>query len=402
MVNTTAVTNLQNQWYTTVAAALGGNGNFQLLQPNNPVPPQATNDQLWQYFNDLPPVSLVNNLTLSGGNQFYTNYTAVLSQLQSNALTHFQSVLGSYYPLWQQYLGSIPMPTLQQLPMTFYGWALVNAPTVAGPGRSAYEAALLDPIFQAQTMAFNTSGFMNNTPNFTETVQNLFQQIPGGTSVTVNFDTNTASSNVSNTWASGNGGAFFGIFGEGDSSESQLTQTFASARVTANVSFQKLITFIAAPPGAPNGWYSSAALGAAYSATGGGAPWSQSASPNWNSTFGPQGNMRYFLSSLVVADGVNATITSEAAYSSSQQTTITQNSSSGFWPFYWGSHSSTSTTSVSFNSSGAMTYTSQSPPGNPLIIGAFVQPASTYLGGNPALRAFVMPRQASLRAPAFA
>jgi hypothetical protein len=96
------VTKLQNQWYNTLAQAVAGNANFQILQPNAPIPPQATNDQLWQFFNDLPPVSLNNNLTLSGGNQLYSNYTAVLSQLVSNALTNFQAVLGSSYPLWQQ------------------------------------------------------------------------------------------------------------------------------------------------------------------------------------------------------------------------------------------------------------------------------------------------------------
>ena len=44
---------------------------------------------------------------MSGGNQFFANYTGVLSQLISNALTNFQSVLGSYYPMWQRYLAGL-------------------------------------------------------------------------------------------------------------------------------------------------------------------------------------------------------------------------------------------------------------------------------------------------------
>ena len=128
----TAVTNLQNQWYNTLAAAVGGNANFQIVQPNNPVSGLSTDDQVWQYFNNLPPASLNNNLTLSGGNQFFANYSGVLSQLVSNALTNFQSVLGSYYPLWQRYLAGLnPLPPLNQLPNVFYTWAMVNAPTVA-------------------------------------------------------------------------------------------------------------------------------------------------------------------------------------------------------------------------------------------------------------------------------
>ena len=112
-----AAVNLQNQWYNTLATAVGGNANFQIVQPNNPVSGLATDDQVWQYFNNLPPAFLNNNLTLSGGNQFFANYIGVLSQLISNALTNFQSVLGSYYPMWQRYLAGLnPMPSLQQRP----------------------------------------------------------------------------------------------------------------------------------------------------------------------------------------------------------------------------------------------------------------------------------------------
>jgi hypothetical protein len=388
---TSPLQTLQNQWYNTVAAVVGGNADFQILQPNNPVTGLSTDDQVWQYFNNLPPASLTNNLTLSGGNQFYSNYIGVLSQLISNALTNFQNVLGSYYPMWQRYLSTQnPIPTLQQLPNVFFSWAMVYAPTVAGPGRSSLASALLDPIFAAQTMASNTGSFVNNTPNFTQGVQALLTQIANGQSSTINFDSATASSNVTNTWAQGNGGSLFGIFGSGDSSVSQLTQTFASSRVTATVSFQKLITFVADPPGPPNGWYSSGALGQAHSAQNGGAPWRSNANPNWNSTFGSGGNMQYFLGSLIAADGITATITSYAAYNSSQQTTITQEASGGFWPFYWGSESSTYTNSVSFNASSNLTYTMSSQAGSPMFIGALVLPAGQYLGGNAQMAPFVM------------
>ncbi|MEP0824070.1 MAG: hypothetical protein HRF40_01140 [Nitrososphaera sp.] len=392
MSSNQAAENLQNQWYNTLKTAVGGNGNFQMIQPNNPIPPQATNDQIWQYFNNLPPVSLNHNLTLSGGNQFYTDYAAVLSQLQSNALTNFQNVLGSYYPMWQQYLAGLnPFPSLQDLPNVFYQWAVVNAPSVAGPGRSAYSAALLDPIFAAQTAALNTNNFVNSVPNFTQGVTQLFQQIPAGGPVTINFDSSTASSNVTNTWAKGNTGIFFGIFGESDKSTSELSQQFASSRVAGTISFQKLITFVADPPGLPTGWYSSAALHQAYAANTGGAPWMQGANPNWESTFGPNGNMQWFTASLVVADGVTVQMTSYAKYSSTQQTQIKQSSSTGLWPFYWKSGSSSFSQTITFNSDSTMTYTQSSAPGNPLIIGAFVLPASQYLGGNQQMAAFVMP-----------
>jgi RNA polymerase sigma factor (sigma-70 family) len=387
-----AVVNLQNQWYNTLRAAVGGNGSFQIIQPSAPMPPNATDDQVWQYFNNLPPAALNNNLTLSGGDQFYTDYTAVLSQLQSHALTNFQNVLGSYYPLWMRYIaGLTPPPTLDTMPAVFAQWAMLNAPMVLGPGRSALQAALLDPIFAAQVAAANTKAFVNNTPNFSQGAQQLFQQVAAASGAAFSFDSATASSDVSNTWCQGNCGALFGIFGSSDATTSQLTQQFASARVTGTVSFQKMTTFVASPAGLPGGWYSSAALGAAYEASTGGAPWSSGANPNWATTFGPGGNMARFLSALVVVDGMDVTINSAAHYSSSQQTTITQSADVGFWPFIWGSETSTTTRTVTFNADSTMSYHLTSPIGSPQVIGAFVLPASQYLGGNPQLSALVVP-----------
>jgi hypothetical protein len=102
--------------------------------------------------------------------------------------------------------------------------------------------------------------------------------------------------------------------------------------------------------------------------------------------------MQRFLTSLIVVDGINATIKSYAQYNSSQQTTIQKQSSSGFWPFYWDSGSSTFQQNVSFAQDSSMTYTVTSQPGNPLIIGATVLPAGQYLGGNPQFVPFLMPR----------
>jgi hypothetical protein len=216
---------------------------------------------------------------------------------------------------------------------------------------------------------------------------------------TIQFDSATASSDVSSSWSQGNSGSFFGIFGEGDASSSALSQQFAASHVTGSITFQKYIQFIAAPAGPPAGWYSSAALSAAYSAQTGQAPRVQGASPNWGSTFGPNGNMQWFLTALVVADGIRVTINSDAQYSSDQQTQITQESSGGFWPFYWGSGSSTVTTQVNFKADSSMSYTSSSPTGQPVIIGAFALPASQYLGGHPEMQSFVIPHE--LRAPRF-
>jgi hypothetical protein len=130
----------------------------------------------------------------------------------------------------------------------------------------------------------------------------------------------------------------------------------------------------------PGAWYDSGAFGLAYSAQSG-APWnSANTEVTWPKTFGPNGNMQRFASSLIVVSGMKITATSGYAFGSADQSTINQNSSSGFWPFYSGGSSSTTTTSHSFNQAGNLTISISSPDNVPLLIGMIVLPVAQYLG----------------------
>ena len=55
-----AMATLYRQWYNALVAGLRLDpATFQLLQPNTPI--GDTSDQLWAYYNSIPPASLVNN-----------------------------------------------------------------------------------------------------------------------------------------------------------------------------------------------------------------------------------------------------------------------------------------------------------------------------------------------------
>ncbi|MFY0532573.1 hypothetical protein [Nannocystis pusilla] len=111
-----------------------------------------------------------------------------------------------------------------------------------------------------------------------------------------------------------------------------------------------------------------------------GPPWASDNPIHWGNTFGSNGNMQRFLSTLVIVQDMNVTVTSQATYSESEQQTIRSQSSAGMWPFYTQSSSSGSDTNVGFNSQGNMTVTITSQPGVAVVVGCIVLPAGQYLG----------------------
>lgn len=257
-------------WYAALSAAVTGPGTLALVHPFLAIPPLATDDQLWALFNSIPPAILNDSVNLSGGDQFYINYASVLSQLISTALTNFQGILGVYYPLWQRYVVTLdPLPGLEQLPDVFYAWASTNAPSVAVAGRMAIRAAVHDAVFDAQVGVLKISGFLNNTPNFVNGVEQLLTELVSAAGP-VKLDFCTSAGN----------------------------------RVRAKI--EKLLTFTNPPPSIPEGWFCAPVLQQAY-LTPAGLPWRADANPNWQTTFGPRGSLQQFIAALVVAEGIELT-----------------------------------------------------------------------------------------------
>ena len=79
-------------------------------------------------------------------------------------------------------------------------------------------------------------------------------------------------------------------------------------------------------------------------------------------------------SALVIVDGITITMTSSAAYSTSEQTQFKTAAEFGFFPFFEAAASGGWQHDTSFNSEGNVMVTSTSPLGNPNILGAIVTP----------------------------
>jgi hypothetical protein len=374
---TKAMNALQAQWYNTLVKGLNLDPDrFQLAQPTAPL--GNTSDLLWSYFNNIPPLSLTGQFAASGGNRFYDDYKAVLSQLSSQGDGSFQQDLGDNYGPWMAYVSTLnPLPKLEDLPDIFRTWATFHCPSVAQKGASDLAAALIDPIYQAQVAIRNTAGFMNGVPNYSQTIADLRGAIPQAPSQTVTFDSSSASSDTSHTWAKGEASGMYDFFSaDVGGSYDQLSEKAATSSVTVDATFSHVLTFSAGP----GAWYVSSALGAAY-ATPDNTMWKHG-TPSWTSTFGPTGNMLRFTSGLIVVDGIDATVTSDATYSSSDQLKITAQASVGVWPFFSFGASGGHSTATSFDSEGRMTVKVLNPPGNPCVLGVNVEPVQTYLGGS--------------------
>lgn len=368
---------LQSQWYNAVVAGLGLDpSRFQLAQPSAPL--GDTSDQLWAYFNNIPPLSLTSQFATSGGNRFHDDYVAVVSQLQSQGDGALQRDLGDQYGAWMKYVTSLsPLPTPELLPGTFRTWASVYAPGVAQKGATDLAAALNDPIYQAQLAAADKTGFINGVPPFSATIADLRAAIPQGEARTIAFDSSTASSDVSHTWASAEASGLYEFFsGSAGGSYDQLSQKATGSTLKVQAAFHNVVTFAAFP----GPWYVSSALASAYN-TQDNTLW-RHGTPSPDSTFGPSGNMLRFGSSIVVVDGIDATITSTASYSESDQQTIKANASVGIWPFFSFGGEGGHSTDTSFDSNGSMTVTVSNPPGNPVVLGVNVEPVATFLGGS--------------------
>ncbi|MBZ5714921.1 hypothetical protein [Nannocystis pusilla] len=381
MANSGSPTNfvdLQAAFYNAFSQALGFSPGdpFQVVQPSPPLVGGAQADQLlWNYFNAIPPYSLTQNTILSGGNQFLADYQGVMSALQG-APNNFQSTIGP--SCYKAYSAAIKAGQVKAGdPLAFRNWALVNSQCsgVAVSGASALAAAMLDPIFAAQmhAMAYKPAGSQN--VDFVPGYATMMRLLAAAPSRSIpQIGTSQWNWDVTSSWTSGSDDGFFGLWG-GSSSSSSTSQKFASSGVTLSASFGNVLQFSATP----GDWYSSAALGLAYNNQSG-PPWVPDSPINWQNTFGSNGNMQRFLSTLVIVQDMNVTVTSLATYSESEQQTIRSQSSAGLWPFYTQSSSSGSNTDVGFNSQGNMTVTITSQPGVAVVVGCIVLPAAQYLG----------------------
>ena len=376
-------TDLQNGFYNNMLAALALPAGYplQLFQPSSPLPQGTTDQQLWNFFNNVPPATVTFS-TLSGGAQFFSNYSALISALVAPENT-FQEDIGPCYAPWIQYITNFnPWPAANSLPGMFRNWALRFCTKSVNKGAADLSAMLLEPVSAAGLALMPYVGDPNMQPpvpprpaNWDLGYATLISQLSNAPSLSSQFSSSTMDSSLSKAWSQSNTRGLFGLWG-GSSSQSSESSKFAASEVTFNASFAHVFTF--APT--PGSWYWSAAMALAY-ANKSGPPWNPDSPINWDNTFSPtNGNLARFCVNLIVVDTMTVEVFSSAQFSESEKTTIQNNSGAGMWPFYNSNSSGGSSTSTQFNDKGQMTTRITSPPGVPIILGCTVLPVDQFVG----------------------
>lgn len=374
---------VNNGFYNALAESLGlSRQHFALLQPASPV---LTTTNLWNhYFNLIPPEANFINLVLSSGAQYFDNYKALWSSLQSNAESQWENkVPQNVRDQFVDFLAArANPPSLSQYPALFRNWAFLRHPTYANIGTTALANAILDPIASGALRLMPYEGdpvaeppVPSRQPDWDEDIDSVKAQLAAAPSRSIKYNSSTASTNVTDTWARGKTKVFFGVY-RSDKNTSHTSTIFSQNKIELSGSFGHLFTFSPVP----GPWFSSAGTKIAYDAKDDSPPWVPGAAKNWKTTFDPQaGSLARFIASLVVVDSMNITFHSEAKFTIDDQTRITQNSGGGLWPFYNTSSDSGINTDFDFSDEGEMTVTITSLPGVPVVIGANIFYAEDYL-----------------------
>lgn len=368
------MTLLQNRWYNGLLSGLGMSPQtFQILQPAAVI---ATSDsELWTIQNQVPPFTLTWNSWVYSSSRFFTEYAAVVPQMQFPENTFELDIGASTYQAWQRYLKKMSQPPQQKaLPQIFREWALLNAPGVANKGASDLNRMVL--IASARDAIRPYQGDNAKPVDFAETVSQLLAVLNQSSPAEFNVDLNTTSADVGDTWTQGLDPCFFGLW-TGSWCGRNFNRKFAASLVQVSCRFEHW-TILTSTPGA---WYNSWLLNLAYSSKTA-PPWPDSPKPTWDEIFGPgKGSMQRLIASLLVVDEMSVTVTSDATFDVVDQASIRQNSKSGFWPFYCQSEPSTGavTNTVTFPHDTLKIQTTTS-ANHPVIIGANVLDIAHYLG----------------------
>ena len=215
-------------------------------------------------------------------------------------------------------------------------------------------------------------------PIYAPAFADLYEQVNNGSSANIRFDSATADSNISSSWAKSTDSAGVGFWGTSSESVSKsLNEKASSSRITVEIHFDKY-AYLQVRAG---GWFTQGFFTDQYKNpqkwTGG-----QDA---WDKVFGPSGSCQNVANQVLLVSGYTIITTSYASYSESDYSEIVKSKDTNVWPFYTSSSNSIATESYSYNEDKSITTTITCKPGSLQIFGMGVIPTALAItGGNSA------------------
>jgi hypothetical protein len=220
------------------------------------------------------------------------------------------------------------------------------------------------------TLAYNNymnpkywvDGNVSVDPIYSPTFSDLMNQVNAGSSATVNFDSATADSDISSSWAKSTNSSGVGFWGTTSSSVSEtLNQMASSSRITVELNFNKF-AYLSIRAG---GWFTQGFFTDQYKNP---SKWTQG-QDEWDTVFGTSGSCQYLANQALLVNGYTIHVTSHASYTQDDYTQITTSGGTNVWPFYSTSSGSQATASYKLNADGSITSTVACNPGSLQIFG---------------------------------
>jgi hypothetical protein len=326
---------LYQAWYDAAVQAFGLSP-LTFLMARALIPLGSTSRDLWDFFDSIPLASDGHYYEPHNFNRFSEGYGVVVNLVIPQAGTTWRSAVGDHYGDWVKYLASSPTIPQGGMLALFTAWAGKNIPD---PGQAqaaitAYAQILNGVVPVAQDRFITAAGVYA----YSRSIEEARNRVSTGPKYRFSF-----SSPASAARPQGIAGPKLRLAklgGEMRFAESALAKVAAS-RVEGHACFEHQARFKASPlttreiVGSKEypAWFSAGALRYAYE-TQDGTVWPAGMKPTWNQTFGPSGNLSRVSTEIVLVDGVNVDLESEADLTADELGALRQAAAAGVTPLF--------------------------------------------------------------------
>jgi len=331
---------LYQAWYDAVVEAFGLSPD-SFLMARSLIPLGSTSSNLWEYFNSVPLESDGHYYEPHLFNLFSDGYGAVVNLLIPQFGTAWRDAMGDHYSQWVVYLASSPPIPPGGMLELFTMWARRNIPdpAQAQAAITAYEQILNGTVPVAQDRFLKAAGVYA----YSRSIGEARDQVGKGSAYKFSFSSSQPAAGAQPREAASFAAKLAGtqLIGKARGQAESAMTKLAASHVEGKAVFDHQARVWAAPlqtgeiigglPYPP--WFSALALKYAYqndNAT----VWPAGMKPDWAQTFGSSGNLRRLVTSIVLVDGVDVVLVSDADLTSGERSALQQAAAAGVTPLF--------------------------------------------------------------------
>jgi len=331
---------LYKAWYDAVVQALGLSAQSFLLA-RSLIPLGSTSRSLWDDFDSVPLESDGRYYEPHFLNLFSDGYGAMVNVIVPQAGTAWRDAMGDHYSQWVFYLATSPAIPAGGMLELFTRWAQLNIPDPvrAQNAITAYSQIINGAVPVAQDRFIKAAGVYA----FSLSIEQALDQVRKGAASQFSFSSSRPAA-AARPLVAAPFAARLAAVRLSPAARAQAQSALAklaASRVEGKAVFDHQAQVWAAPLQAPEiigdfaypAWFSATALKYALQ-TPGNTAWPAGMKPTWEQTFGPAGNLRRLVSSLVLVDGVDVVLLSDADLGRGERRALEQAAAAGVTPLF--------------------------------------------------------------------